>query len=370
MKGAAHARRLLRRLAGAFVVVAGLMGASASPAFAHGGGPDATNYKSSILDPGLPGLQWTMYGGDSLLELTNTTGQQITIEGYDKEPYLRFTPGEGVFENIHSPASYYNNTRYANVELPPEADASAEAEWRKVAAGDTYSWHDHRAHWMSPVPPSPVFNSPDQDQLIFDWFIPVFVESEGTTHIVRVVGELWWIAPVAWWPPVLILSIAFLAVAVVAMVRTKPIGADWPGLTRPVVLMVIAVIVVNIIQTIDDVVASPAALSQNLSLIAGTLVASLIVLTLCWHAWKGQYTGFFALLGAGFAIFIIFASDHGSELSASQLLTGLPDWIRRWSVAANFAIVVPILAVCIRAAVYYRGYLKAHPITFRTRPAT
>lgn len=365
----AHATHLFRRALAVLVLAAGLIGVSATPAFAHGGGPDATNYLSTILDPGLSGLQWTMYGGDSLLELTNTTGQQITVEGYDEEPYLRFTPQEGVFENIHSPAAYYNNTRYANVELPPEADATAEPEWRKVASGDTYAWHDHRAHWMSPVPPSPVFNNPGDDQLIFDWFIPVYVEAGGTTHIVRVVGELWWVAPVAWWPPVLVLSLAFLAVAVVAMVRTRPVGARWPGLIRPVVVMVLGVIVLNIVQTIDDVIASPAAMSQNVSLVAGTSVASLLVLALCRHAWKGAYTGFFALAGAGFAIFVIFASDHGTELSASQLLTELPEWIRRWSVAANFAIVVPIVAVCIRAGLFYRGYLKDHPITFKQQAA-
>jgi hypothetical protein len=366
--------RLFHRAVAVVVLVAGLIGVSAAPAFAHGGGPDATNYRSTILDPGLPGLQWTMYGGDSLLELTNTTGQQIIVEGYDKEPYLRFTPNDGVFENIHSPATYYNNTRYANVQLPPEADATAAAEWRKVAGGDTYAWHDHRAHWMSPVPPSPVFNNPDDDQLIFDWVIPVHVESEGATHIVQVVGELWWIAPVAWWPPVLILSIAFLTVAVVAMTRTRPQGDRWPGLIRPVVLLVLGVVVLDIAQTVDDVIASPAASSQNVALIAGTTAASLLVLALCRHAWKGVSTSFFALAGAGFAIFVIFASDHGSELSASQLLTVLPEWIRRWSVAANFAIVVPIVAVCIRAGLHYRDYLKAHPITFKKQstpePAT
>jgi hypothetical protein len=358
-------RRLVRRVLIACLVIAGTIGVPATPAFAHGGGPDATNYLSTILSSGMDGLEWKMFGGDSLLELTNRSGDQVIIEGYDKEPYLRFTPGDGVFENIHSPATYYNSNRYANVELPPESDATLDPEWRRVADGDTYAWHDHRAHWMSPVPPSPVFNNPGDDQLIFDWVIPVYVESGGTTHIVQVVGELWWVAPVSWWPPVLVLSLVFLAVVAVAMVRTRPRGTDWPGLTRPVVVMIIGVVLLDIVAAIDDIAASPAGQSQNVSLIIGTSVASLIVFALSWHAWKGQPTGFAALAGAGFAIFVIFASDHGSELSSSQLLTVLPEWIRRWSVAANFAIVVPVVAVCVRAAVHYRGYLKEHPITFK-----
>lgn len=361
-------RRTPIRLALAMMLaVLGSLGV-ATPALAHGGGPDATNYLSTIISPGLAGLEWEMFGGDSLLQLTNTTDIQVVVQGYENEPYLRFTPGEGVFENIHSPATYYNDNRYANVELPPEADATADPEWRQVADGNTYAWHDHRAHWMSPVPPSPVFNDPSTDQKIFDWIIPVTIyTSPDSTHIVQVTGELWWIAPIPWWPPVLALSLAFLAVVLLAMARTRPQGAEWPGLARPVAWMVMLAVTVNVVATFDDIAAAPSPASQNIGMIATSLIAAVVIGWLCWRSRKGDAIGFAALAGAGLATFLIFAADHGAELSSSQLLTVLPEWVRRWSVAAGFAILVPVTVAVVRAGFFFRGYLKAHPVTFRRR---
>ena len=42
-------------------------------------------------------------GGDTLLQLTNRTGEQVTIAGHEGEPYLRFTQGDGMYENVRSP---------------------------------------------------------------------------------------------------------------------------------------------------------------------------------------------------------------------------------------------------------------------------
>ncbi len=90
----------------------GVLAADGSAAFAHGGVSDATNYVSRVVEPGAPGLEWKVYGGDSLLQLTNHTGEQVVVEGYEKEPYLKFVPGDGIYENVHSPATYYNSDRY------------------------------------------------------------------------------------------------------------------------------------------------------------------------------------------------------------------------------------------------------------------
>ena len=153
------------------------------------------------------------------------------------------------------------------------------------------------------------------------------------------------------------------------MLRTRPDDAEWPGLARPVVLLVVAVVAANIVRTVDDIIASPAPVGQNVALALSTAVAALVILGLARHARTGQATGFAALAGAGLAIFLIFGADHGSELSSSQLLTVLPDWIRRWTVAANFVILVPVVVVVVRAAIHFYRYLEEHPITFRKQPA-
>jgi len=138
----------------ALVVVAVVL--LASPASAHGGGSDATNFRVDVLEPGYPGLSWRTYGGDALIELTNRTGSELTLSGYEDEPYLQFRPGVGVFENTRSPATYLNQDRYAGTIPPATADPGTPAQWRQVASGDRYAWHDHRVHWMSPARPAMV----------------------------------------------------------------------------------------------------------------------------------------------------------------------------------------------------------------------
>ena len=71
----------------------------ACPAAAsHGGG--AQGYRSTVerVTPTVSGLKVFVVDSDDQLELTNTAGREIVIDGYEGEPYLRFTR-EGVFEN-------------------------------------------------------------------------------------------------------------------------------------------------------------------------------------------------------------------------------------------------------------------------------
>ena len=98
----------------------------ACPAAASHGGGAAQGYRSTVVRvaPELSGLAVRVIDGDDELELTNTGGREIVIEGYEGEPYLRFTR-EGVFENQRSPAAYLNDDRYANVEVPASADPKA-----------------------------------------------------------------------------------------------------------------------------------------------------------------------------------------------------------------------------------------------------
>jgi hypothetical protein len=162
------------------VVVASILAALvACPAAAAHGGGAALGYRSTVVHvtPDVSGLVVRVVDGDDELELTNTAGREIVIKGYEDEPYLRFTR-EGVYENQRSPAAYLNDDRFANVDVPATADPKAAPDWKIVAAGVQYGWHDHRVHWMSPALPPNVRAAKNVEHHIFDWRVPGTIDGE------------------------------------------------------------------------------------------------------------------------------------------------------------------------------------------------
>jgi hypothetical protein len=157
-------------------------------AAAHsGGGAAKGDYHSTVerITPPVAGLTARILDGDDQLELANTAGRRIVVFGYDGEPYLLFTRN-GVQRNNRSPATYLNDDRYGNVELPRTANAKAPPRWVSVAGGIRYAWHDHRIHWMSPIAPSAVRKAPDQPHHLFDWRVPADVDGNR----VNIAGSL------------------------------------------------------------------------------------------------------------------------------------------------------------------------------------
>jgi hypothetical protein len=61
---------------------------AAAPAVAHQGNP---NYRSVInaVRPAEPGLKLQVLNFDDRLQLDNPTGKTVTVQGYQREPYLR-----------------------------------------------------------------------------------------------------------------------------------------------------------------------------------------------------------------------------------------------------------------------------------------
>jgi hypothetical protein len=189
-------------------------------AASHGGG--AQGYRSTVerVTPTVSGLKVFVVDGDDQLELTNTAGREVVIDGYEGEPYLKFTR-EGVFENQHSPAAYLNDDRYANVTVPDSADPKAEPEWKAVAAGVQYSWHDHRVHWMNPTLPSKVEAAKDVEHHIFDWEVPGTVDGEK----LAIAGSLDYVPPEHSFPVGVLLAAGAASVLLFA-------GVLWFGLRR------------------------------------------------------------------------------------------------------------------------------------------
>lgn len=323
--------------AGLIAIAAMLFGAGS--AGAHGSGADSSNYVSLVTGDGAPGLAWTVDGFDSKLVLDNRTAEEVIVLGYENEPYLRFTPGQGVFENLRSPAAWLNRDRFGQTPVPPEADPAARPVWDRVAHGDRYGWHDHRVHWMAPGdPPSAADGSGRDGLLVLDWAVPVLV---GTSQqAVSATGQLRWVEPVDWRPPVIITGLGFGAVVAAALVMTRPNDGRWPGLARPAVVLLVAVVAANAVRIVDDIVSSEVPLGQDITVgvIAG--LSALIVALLCVRSWSGDRPG--ALGAAVVLVVLTFGGEASGQLSASQLLTSLPTWVRRWTVAASYSIALAV----------------------------
>lgn len=204
-------RAQFRHVGFAVVVGVAVVVAGVGAGIARADPPAPTEYRSEVvsISPAVDGVVVRVVGGDSFVELVADPGIEVIVEGYSGEPYLRFDAAGGVDENQRSPARFMNDDRFAAIDVPVEADPSAEPEWRRVADGHRWAWHDHRTHWMAPQPPLGL--SPG-DQ-VSDGVVPLSVD--GLDVDVRVVSV--WVAPPPRWPSVaLALAAGAVAVAVVA----------------------------------------------------------------------------------------------------------------------------------------------------------
>jgi hypothetical protein len=174
----------------------------APAAAGHGGG--SKGFKSTItaVRPPVAGIQIGVRGGDDRLRLENQSGEMIIVRGYGGEPYLRFGP-DGVYENENSPAPYLNKDRFARVEVPKAASEKAKPSWRKISDGATFEWHDHRIHWMSPIPPKPIRDDPNDKHHVFNWEVPG--TGNGKAFVIR--GTLDYSPPSDGGVPVVFISV-------------------------------------------------------------------------------------------------------------------------------------------------------------------
>ncbi len=194
------ARRLLPVLLAAALLVLGAcvsaMGAAAAPASTSTEAANPINDQGSSYDyrsyvtavtPSVPGLSFQVLEFADRILMTNHTGKTVTIYGYEGEPYARVLANGTAEQNVRSPATYLNTNFYAQVTVPPIADASAPPKWEVIDRTGQFEWHDHRIHWMSPVAPTKVKDK-SKRTLIFDWAVPISV---GTTKG-AIDGQLYW----------------------------------------------------------------------------------------------------------------------------------------------------------------------------------
>jgi hypothetical protein len=164
------------------------LGTFAAPALAHQGNP---NYSSQVraIEPAVSGLEAQILGNDDRVELRNGGDAQVIVKGYRDEPYLRFNPDGTVEVNRRSPATYLNEDRFAQVDVPPTARPGARPRWEQVAENGRYDWHDHRIHWMSKTAPEQVREDESRRAKIFDWKLPIVADGRPAT----ISGSLTWL---------------------------------------------------------------------------------------------------------------------------------------------------------------------------------
>ncbi len=242
----AVARRLLPVLLGvAFLVLSALASATGAAASSTTSSESSNpindqgssyQYRSYIttVTPSVPGLSFQVLEFADRILMTNHTGRTVTIYGYEGEPYARVLANGTAEQNARSPATYLNTNFYAQVTVPPIADASAPPKWEVIDRTGQFEWHDHRIHWMSPVPPTRVKDR-SKRTLIFDWAVPISV---GTSRG-AIDGRLYWTpesskAPLA----VIILGVAILVggllfVLFVRRRRTRAVIIGGAGAAAP-----------------------------------------------------------------------------------------------------------------------------------------
>lgn len=198
-------RRAIQALLTACTTVATLLAASAAAA-AMGAAPvprvndqesgnpindqgSSYEYRSIItaITPHVPGLSVEVLEFADRLLLRNHTGKTVTIYGYEGEPYARVLANGTAEQNVRSPATYLNTNFYADVTVPSIARASAPPQWEVIDRTGEFEWHDHRIHWMSPIPPATITNR-SRRTFIFDWKVPITVG--GARAVIE--GDLYW----------------------------------------------------------------------------------------------------------------------------------------------------------------------------------
>jgi hypothetical protein len=305
------------------------------PAGAHGvAGIQPSNYQTRVLRivPAVAGLSMRVDDLGNKLELDNGTGREITVLGYNNEPYLQVGP-LGVFQNVRSPAVYLNRTRTGNVAVPKSANPAAPPQWQRIGSGTVVRWHDHRAHWLGAGNPPEVQRDPGARHEVLHWTVSLV--RDGTPIAVQ--GDVIWVpGPSAW--PWLGLAVAF-ALLILGLAATR--------LARPAVAAALAAMIVGETAHVLGVwagttVSGPTKLAASAYALGGMAVG---VLALLWVVRRSVSAAAPLLLLAGLFLALAGGLADVTVLYRSQLPTTLPHVWARVEVAMVIGFGVGVAAV-------------------------
>jgi hypothetical protein len=206
----------------AFVAALALLG-TAPPAPAHEGNPNFRSEVTAVV-PSTDGIEVQVLNFDDSMRLTNRSGEDVVIEGYEGEPYARLLADGTVEVNRNSEATYLNDDRYADAEVPESANPEAPPDWEEIDRSSTFTWHDHRMHWMSTNTP-PQVEDESKETKIFDYEIPI--ELGGDAGAIE--GTLIWVGEDSGFPVAPFIGLAVVALGagvVIVIARRRRAGGD------------------------------------------------------------------------------------------------------------------------------------------------
>jgi hypothetical protein len=317
--------------AGLVLLLAGMvvtLGAGPAAAHAVGNGVTASNYRTNVLSisPPVPGLEVRAVDVGNQLQLVNRTGQEVTVLGYELEPYLRIGPN-GVEENQRSPATFSNRSSVAPQSVPPEFDAKAAPQWRRISSGNVATWHDHRSHWSGQGDPAAVRQARGQRHVVQpNWQVPMKIGD----RTVLVSGNIVWVPGPSPWPWI---AAAVLLIGVVVLASGSSRQAQ--------VLAVVAGLAVaaDAVHTVGAWLGTPAPiltqLYSNASSFAGWAVAGIAIHRLL----TGRVdAGRPYLLLAAIFLALAGAAPDLPSLARSQLPSGLDPTVTRVAIAVTLGL--------------------------------
>jgi hypothetical protein len=314
----------MRRITTGLLLAAVTLGASATPAAADPANP--TNYESTItgVTPSVAGFDASIIGGDSFVRLRIKGAREVTVLGYEGEPYLRFTDDGTVRENSRSPAVVLNESRYGTT-YDERADAKAEPEWKVVADDGTYIWHDHRIHWMAKTTPPAIGGG--SSGKVLDWTIPLVVD--GTA--VQINGELHRSASPSLVVPIAI-GVVATAGAALAMRRSHRAAA---------LLLFITALAATVVSAIDQF-SLPAAAGRRVSYVVIPALATACAIVALVRR-RSIYA--FALKAAAALVLPMWIVLNANALRRAHLPGDLSPVVMRLSLIAAVAAVVAFVVV-------------------------
>lgn len=156
-------------------------------ALAHEGNP---NFESLVrsTSPQVEGLRVEVLNRDDALQVTNRTGKDVVIMGYEDDPYVRLRADGTVQFNQMSTATYLNEDRFKQTGVPDGVDGDKAPEWKTIDKTGRVDFHDHRMHWMSEGTIPPAVKDEAQRTKVFNWKVPIAVAGQPGA----ITGELFW----------------------------------------------------------------------------------------------------------------------------------------------------------------------------------
>ncbi len=332
-----------RRAAALLAAAAALVLAGATPAAAHAGGPEPSDWRAVVdsVAPAMPGVDFRLVDLGEQVELANRSGVPVTVLGYDSEPYLRVSAA-GVEQNERSAATYLNRTRDSRSPVPDSAlDPAAAPQWRRVSDSPTWRWHDHRTHWMEPELPPSVVDGPGGTVEVSRYRLDL---RYGDLPV-AVTGRLLWVQPPSPWP--------WLAGAAVLL----GVGIVVGGLRRwqlPAGVLLAGLLAVDVAHAVGD-----RALAGALPSAAGWALGALTLVGLARGARWTPYT--LAMTGA--IVAVVDGLGDVTVLVHSQLPGAGPAWLTRLAATVAIGLGTGLLAAG------WRVWRREHPLPVETSAA-